>query len=369
MTDQNVSVQLFNNYKQIKAYGQSPEVMNTFVQLLGRAAPHYVQSAITAVQANPKLQECSPQSIFRSALRAATLGLSCDPALGHAFIIPYRNKQGKSEAEFQAGWRGIQYMALRTGKYCYINVSPYYDGEEIIEDRITGGLSISGVATRPLKEKGLIASLKLVNGYQKSIYMTNEELEAHGAKYSRAYNRNDSIWKTNPRMAYHKTIVLKLIRTYGYLSPNEAAILDDEGEGEPEIVDTDLPAENEVTVVEGEAITVEEGAAMLGFEEDEVEAELEDIQKQPAAEPEAETEKEGFDWSQPVTIESASSVFSKSAGKLYCNMTIGELSQRFNALTKSLVLDDLTDEKRAEKEFKKKAAMTLIGAKKDGSVK
>ena len=93
------------------------------------------------------------------------------------------------------------------------------------------------------------------------------------------------------------------------------------------------------------------------------------VEEQSVAEAEAETEKEGFDWSQPVTIESASSLFSKSAGKLYCDLTIGELSQRFNALTKSLVLEDLTDEERAEKEFKKKAAMTLIGAKKDGSVK
>ncbi len=100
-----------------------------------------------------------------------------------------------------------------------------------------------------------------------------------------------------------------------------------------------------------------------------IEIESVTVEEQSVAEAEAETEKEGFDWSQPVTIESASSLFSKSAGKRYCDLTIGELSQRFNALTKSLVLEDLTDEERAEKEFKKKAAMTLIGAKKDGSVK
>lgn len=84
---------------------------------------------------------------------------------------------------------------------------------------------------------------------------------------------------------------------------------------------------------------------------------------------EGKTEQDGFDWSQPVTIDSASKLVSKTTGKHYCDLTIGELSQRFNALTKSLVLEDLTDEERAEKEFKKKAAMTLIGAKKDGSMK
>ena len=125
--------------------------------------------------------------------------------------------------------------------------------------------------------------------------------------------------------------------------------------GQPEPASAQLSEKSspnpELEFVEVEPVTVEE--------------QLEIVE----AEAEAETEKEGFDWSQPVTIESASSLFSKSAGKLYCDLTIGELSQRFNALTKSLVLEDLTDEERAEKEFKKKAAMTLIGAKKDGSMK
>lgn len=84
---------------------------------------------------------------------------------------------------------------------------------------------------------------------------------------------------------------------------------------------------------------------------------------------EGKTEQDGFDWSQPVTIDSASKLVSKTTGKHYCDLTIGELSQRFNSLAKSLALEELTGEERAEKEFRKNAVMVLIAAKKDGSIK
>ena len=159
----------YQHYQEIVSYGRSPEVMETFSRLVGRNAPYYVQAAIIAVQANDRLMQCSPKSIFRSALRAATLRLSCDPALGHAWLVPYKNKSGGFEAQFQAGWKGIQHMAIRTGKYRYINVGPVYEGEEVVEDRITGSLKIEGGVKSPKKEKGLIASFALLSGLQKSI--------------------------------------------------------------------------------------------------------------------------------------------------------------------------------------------------------
>lgn len=255
----------YQQYQEIVSYGRSQEVMETFSRLVGRNAPHYVQSAIIAVQANDRLMQCSPKSIFRSALRAATLRLSCDPALGHAWLVPYKNKSGGLEAQFQAGWKGIQHMALRTGKYRYINVAPVFEGEDVVEDRITGSLMIAGGVTSPKKEKGLIASFALLSGLQKSIYMTNEEMEAHGKKYSKGYNKVDGIWTTNKPAAYHKTILLKLLRTYGYLDPSDAAMLEDE---QAEVSDLELPDESDVTIVESKPITTSEANELLGFEGD-----------------------------------------------------------------------------------------------------
>jgi recombination protein RecT len=269
MESPNNKIELYENYKKIVSYGQSPEVLKAFRDVLGHEAPAFIQSAITAVKMDERLQQCTPRSIFNSALRAATLRLSCDPAIGHAYLIPYNNK-GKMEAQFQVGWKGIQHMALRTGKYQYINVSKVYDGEEVVEDRITGELRITGQMKSPKRDIGLIASFGLTNGYRKSIFMTYEELEEHGKRYSKSYKANspESIWVKNKELAYHKTILLKLLRTYGYLEPAEAAMLDGEEEDE-ENIDLELPSEDKVTIIdEPKYNSIAEINKALGYEED-----------------------------------------------------------------------------------------------------
>lgn len=314
MTEQSKAITTYDNYLKIKEYGQSPEVLNTFVQLLGRTAPHYIQSALIAVQANELLMDCTPRSIFSSALRAATLRLSCDPALGHAWLVPYKNnnKGGIYEAQFQAGWKGVQHLAIRTGKYRYINVSPVFEGEEVIEDRITGSLKIEGGVTSPKREKGLIASFALLSGLQKSIYMTNEEMDAHGKKYSKGYNKVGGIWTTNKPAAYHKTILLKLLRTYGYLDPSDAAILEDE---QGEVSDLELPDEADVTIVDHKQIPVEEVNNLLGFDDD---PEPEPVQLMPRVTTETVEEKtkiNGDKLSRPMPPEVLKDALQRKAAK------------------------------------------------------
>jgi len=338
----------YKNYQEIVSYGRSQEVMETFSRLVGRNAPHYIQSAIIAVQANDRLMQCTPRSIFSSALRAATLRLSCDPALGHAWLVPYKNKNGSLEAQFQAGWKGVQHMALRTGKYRYINVSPVFEGEDVVEDRITGGLKIEGGVASPKKEKGLIASFALLSGYQKSIYMTHEELENHGKQYSKSYGRSDSIWTTNKSAAYHKTILLKLLRTYGYLEPSDAAILEDE---QGEAIDLELPSESEVTIVEHTPIPANKVNKLLGFEGDD----------------EPDVEPENVSLTDTMTIESACKV-ENSKGVQYGKLTVKGLEEMLSALWKQVKSNELTAEATAEIEHKIKAANVVLAAKKSGEI-
>ena len=249
MSEQTRAITKTDNYRAIQQYGESPEVVKIFSSILGGQGVQYIQSAILAVRANDKLMMCEPKSIFISALRAATLGLSCDPVLGHAFLIPYRNNRTNTYvATFQAGYKGIIYLATGTGKYRYINVSEVWNGEEVVEDRITGDLIISGEAISPKTPIGLIASFALFSGLKKSIYMTNEELEAHGKTYSKNYTDPKSFWQINKPAMYRKTILLRLLRTWGYLSPNHSALLAESDE--ENITPLELPSESEVTVPE-----------------------------------------------------------------------------------------------------------------------
>jgi recombination protein RecT len=381
MTELAVAPPQYKQYQAIVSYGKSPEVMEAFSKLLGPDAPHYVQSAILAVQSNQSLQTCTPRSIFSAALRAATLRLSCDPALGHAFIVPYRNK-GVAEAKFQPGWKGIQHMALRTGKYRYINTAPIYEGEELIEDRITGEISIE-FGAKSQKQIGLIASFALISGFKKTIYMSNEELEEHGRRYSKNYNRSDSLWKTNKDAMYRKTIILKLLRNHGYISPLEAAML--EGDEEGGITDLQLPAEDSVTIIEPvRPKSIAENNALLGYEgDDEAEAainveaddfgEPEPVEDQPEPQDDiAETfelEEEPITQAdEPLTIEAAYKIQSDTNGKMYGELTISELADRYNALSRSLKDNNLSERERNAKEIKRKAAKLLLDAKKNKEI-
>jgi recombination protein RecT len=81
------------------------------MEVLGsnNTAAAYISSVIIAVGASEALQQCTPKSIAVSALRAATLGLSVDPALGKAYLVPFKN-----EATLVVGYKGLIDLATRT---------------------------------------------------------------------------------------------------------------------------------------------------------------------------------------------------------------------------------------------------------------
>ena len=373
-----VHSQEYENYKKIMAYGRSPEVVKAFKEVLGAEAPMYIQSAITAVQSNPDLHVCSPRSIYSAALRAATLRLSCDPAIGHAYIVPRRN-HGKWEAQFQAGWRGIQHMALRTGQYQYINVSKVYDGEEVQEDRITGELSITGQPKIPKKDIGLIASFGLVNGYRKSIYMSYEELEAHGRRYSKSYGKPDSIWTTNKELAYHKTIILKLLRTYGMLSPHDVALL--ESEDNDGLGELDLPDDSTIILEASQPKTIDEINKSLGYEDDEdndanvisvEEYKVDDDAIEAVIEPFEGTETKFEKKTQVppedfMTLEEACAI-TNSEGTPYGKLSAKTLQNMSIGIGKALKNPDLSPEEKAEYQRKFKAIGILLKAKSEGVI-
>ena len=66
--------------------------------------------------------------------------------------------------------------------------------------------------------------MKLVNGFEKYLYMTLAEIEAHAEKYSQSYSydkrsgKKSSPWSTNFDAMASKTVLKKLLGTWGRLS-------------------------------------------------------------------------------------------------------------------------------------------------------
>ena len=195
----------------------SPGIKRRFEELLDNAAPSFISSILTIFNSNPKLRECSPQSILSAAGIAAALKLPINPSLGFAYIVPY-----KGHATFQIGFKGMIQLAMRSGQYRTLNSGIVREGQIKEIDFETGeiirGEKISDEVV------GYLAHMELINGFKKSLYMTVDELKAHAQKYSQSYaydvryGKKSSVWSTNFDAMARKTVLKRLLNNYGIIS-------------------------------------------------------------------------------------------------------------------------------------------------------
>jgi recombination protein RecT len=90
-------------------------------------ADRMIRVAITAIQKQPKLLECTPLSIVGCVIEASQLGLYPDGILGDAYLVPYWNgKSRQMEAQLQPGYRGLINLARRSGQVSAIYSEPVY---------------------------------------------------------------------------------------------------------------------------------------------------------------------------------------------------------------------------------------------------
>jgi recombination protein RecT len=258
----------------ISNYLDAPTVKARFASVVGNADA-YISSVMITVRESRQLQECQPESIYLSALRAATLKLSTDPATGQAYIVPF-----KGRATLIVGYKGLYDMAVRTGKYRYINVGPIYEGQEVEENQITGFHSIKGTPANKDHIIGWIGAFEMnpergqTTGFGKTFYMTVEEIHSHAEAYSKSYNDNRSPWKTETRKMERKTVMRLMLRRWGYLNPTDAQTLEElEAEqSEPidaesqDIYNPDMPTVPDYDeAADTHKRTTEENISQLGF--------------------------------------------------------------------------------------------------------
>ena len=71
---------------------------------------------LSALSANRKLAETTPQSFLGAMMTAAQLGVEPNTPLGQAYLIPYWNGKAKVlECQFQLGYKGLIDLAYRSG--------------------------------------------------------------------------------------------------------------------------------------------------------------------------------------------------------------------------------------------------------------
>jgi len=189
------------------------DVKRRFEEILGKKAPAFISSIISATKANPQLKVCDPHSILSSAVVAATLDLPINPSLGFAHMVPYSGK-----AQFQLGWKGFVQLAIRTGQYKTMNAAEVYEGELKSWNRVTGEIDIDLNGKKSDTVIGYVAFFKLINGFEKYHYMTMAEVTAHAKRYSKSFGSQAGQWHLNFNVMALKTVIKLLLSKYGILS-------------------------------------------------------------------------------------------------------------------------------------------------------
>ena len=195
-----------------------------FNEVLGKKAPTFISSIISATKSNKALGDCEPMSVISAALQAAALDLPIDGSLGFAHIIPY-----SGVAQFQLGWKAFVQLAMRSGQYKTIHPSIIYEGQIVKQNSFTGEMEfkeekLSNTAV------GYLLYFKLLNGFEKFFYMTKDEVEAHGKRYSQMYKMGKGFWKSDFDAMALKTVIKLGMSKFGVLSVDmQKAIKTDEG--------------------------------------------------------------------------------------------------------------------------------------------
>lgn len=195
----------------LKSMLGSENVKARFQEILGKKAPGFISSILSVANSNSLLQKADPKTVMNSAVIAATLDLPINPNLGFAYIVPFGG-----QAQFQLGYKGFVQLAMRSGQYKTINVREVFEGEIVSENKFTGEYEFGEKTSDNIV--GYMSYFKLVNGFEKFLYMSKEELEKHGKKYSQTYKRGSGLWATDFDAMAKKTCLKQLLSKYGILS-------------------------------------------------------------------------------------------------------------------------------------------------------
>lgn len=200
-TDQSaLSAQLQNKAAAPATKGRTiQELFDQMKPAIAQAIPKHMtpdrllRIATTSIRTNPKLKVCTPESLLGAVMQCAQLGL--EPSiLGHAYLIPYRNKdketgQYKDECQFQIGYKGLIELARRTGQISSIMAQAVHE-KDLFEYEYGIDEKLRHVPADG--DRGPVtkyyAYAKFKDGGYSFLVMSRKDIEIHRDKFAKSKN-------------------------------------------------------------------------------------------------------------------------------------------------------------------------------------
>jgi len=172
----------------------------------------FIRITLSAVSNNPVLKECTQLSFLSAMMASAQMGLEPNTPLGQAYIIPFKN-HGTYEAQFQIGYKGLIDLAYRSGQVKTIYAEEVHENDKFEYEL---GLNPKLVHVPADSNRGQVthyyAVFKLVNGGEGMFVMSKEDVDIYARKYSKAYSKETSPWKSNFDAMAKKTVIKQALK-------------------------------------------------------------------------------------------------------------------------------------------------------------
>jgi recombination protein RecT len=199
-------------YRKAQSYLKAmlPAITEALPKSKGMDAERLSRITLTTLKTNPKLLECSIESLLGAVLQSAQLGLEPN-LLGQCFFIPY-----KGQVSFQIGYKGLIDLVTRSGQVTSIVAQEVREGDHFHFEY--GRDETLKHVPAPIQKRGepiaYYAYAHLKNGGFVFQVMSVEEIKKIRDEHSISYkfDKNNSIWAKHWESMSLKTVIKRLIK-------------------------------------------------------------------------------------------------------------------------------------------------------------
>lgn len=192
------------------------QAIQAYIPQIQAALPRHLSAErmgrilMTEVRKNPLLAQCDKISFFGAILQCSQLGLEPGSALGHAYMIPRKRKDGSYEVTLQIGYQGMLDLVERDGRLTIeanlVFSNELFDIDLGTDAKIVHKPCLTGDRGNLL---GAYAIARYKDGAKKFRFISIDEIEE--AKTA-AKIRDFSPWNTHYNEMARKTAVRRLYK-------------------------------------------------------------------------------------------------------------------------------------------------------------
>lgn len=210
-----------------------PQSADAFKSLLGKSylpalknylgneqnALRFCSGVVSDLQRNPKLLECTQESLLNSYMMMASCGFHPSAVSGEAYVLPYKKNtkvgnewHSEMQAQFQMGYKGLVTLIYKVEDVTKIGGAIVHAKDETTY--INGEFTHKVDINLSMEERGEpIGAYTYVTfrGETNTKYMNAKDILAHAAKFSKSYDPAGKNSPWNPENDPNRTMWLKTV--------------------------------------------------------------------------------------------------------------------------------------------------------------